>query len=210
MRGLVWKDVYLFFRSADRRTLLVIAVAIAIVLYNVGPESGLVTSMMMGLTIGIQNIMSFASDEKVRWNQYQMAMPVSSFSVVASKYISVACSLGFSFLCSMALNLVTSIVYRSFDASIWTASAILSVALPLLWTGISLPLAYWFGFQSSRIMSLFLVVPMFYLIKNFEDGPGFSVMADFFQSYVFVACVMTALLFGLSMMVSVAGYRRRK
>lgn len=210
MKGLICKDIYLFFKSTDKRSLLIIAALIVFVIYSAGPEAGLVVSIMLSLTIGIQNIMSFASDEKVRWNQYQMAMPVSSFSVVASKYISVACSLVFSFLCSMALNLVASIVYRDFNPSIWVMSGIFSVVSPLFWTGISLPLAYWFGFQSSRIMSLCLVIPMFYLVKSFEDGPGFSAMEGFFHSYILTACIVAVLFFTLSMMVSVAGYRRRK
>lgn len=210
MRGLICKDIYLFFKSTDKRSLLIIAALIVLVIYSVGPEAGLVVSIMLSLTIGIQNIMSFASDEKVRWNQYQMAMPVSSFSVVASKYISVACSLVFSFLCSMALNLVVSIVYRNFNPSIWVMSGIFSVVSPLFWTGISLPLAYWFGFQSSRIMSLCLVIPMFYLVKTFEDGLGFSAMEGFFHSYIFTACIVAVLFFTLSMMVSVVGYKRRK
>lgn len=210
MRGLIRKEIFLFFKSFDIKVVLVILGACAFIIYNLGLESGPVISMMFALLVGIQNIMSFANDEKVRWNQYQMAMPVSSLAVVISKYIAVACTLCFSFLGSIALNLVVAIAYGTFVPAIWVVSGIISVIVPLLWTGVSLPLAYWFGFQSSRFLSIFLVVPMSYFITNFGDDSGFPVLADFVHSFALMAGIGAAIFFGLSIMVSIAGYRRRR
>lgn len=210
MRGLVRKDIFVFFKSVDKRTLLIIVGAVIIMICNLGPEAGLVASIMLALTVGIQNIVSFALDEKIRWNQYQMAMPLSSFQVVASKYISFACTLSVSLLGSVVLNLVTSIVYRSFEPSIWLASGVLSVVLPLMWAGVALPMAYWFGFYASRILSIFMAVPMCLIVKDFEDGPGLPVTENLFHVYFPLVGITAAILFGLSMMVSIAGYRRRK
>ena len=53
--------------------------------------------------------------------------------------------------------------------------------IPLLWTGICLPLTYWFGFRSAQTMGLIVVIPMFYFVKYFEDGPGMAAMNTWFE-----------------------------
>lgn len=210
MRGLIRKDIFIFFKSFDIKVVLVILGACAFVIYNLGIESGPVLSMMLALFVGLQNTMSFFNDEKVHWNQYQLAMPVSNVMAVFSKYIAVVCTLCFSFLGSMVLNLVIGITYGTFEPALWVVSGIISVIVPLLWTGVSLPLAYWFGFQSSRFLSILMVVPLSYFITSFGNESGFPVLADFIHSFALMAGIGTVLFFGLSMMVSVAGYRRRK
>ena len=85
-----------------------------------------------------------------------------------------------------------------------------SVIVPLLWAGICLPLTYWFGFHSAQTMGLIVVIPMFYFIKYFEDGAGFSAMTNSVLSYVAVAGIAVVVLFVISMIVSMAGYNRKK
>lgn len=210
MRGLINKDIFIFLKSFDKKVVLIILGCFAFIFYNLGIEGGTVTSMMLALFIGIQNTMNFVNDEKVRWNQYQLAMPVSNFTAVASKYIAVACTLGFSLLGSMVLNLLAGIAYGAFYPDIWVVSGIISVIVPLLWTGVSLPLIYWFGFQSARFLSIVLVVPLTYFINNFGDSKGFPVMADWIYSYALMTGIGAVILFGISMLISVAGYARRR
>ena len=85
-----------------------------------------------------------------------------------------------------------------------------SLIVPLLWTEICLPLTYWFGFRSAQTMGLFVVIPMFYFVKYFEDGAGFSAMASSILSYAVVAGIVVAVLFIISMIVSMIGYSRKK
>lgn len=144
-------------------------------------------SVLLAMTVGMQNVMSFVSDDKARWQKYQMALPVSDMSVVASKYISVLCTLGISLLGAGALNLASSVLYRNFDPVVWGLGAFAAVFLPLMWTGVCLPLTYWFGVQSAQVMGMLIVVPVFYFIKYFEDGSGFSAMAASLSSYLFLA-----------------------
>ncbi len=82
--------------------------------------------------------------------------------------------------------------------------------IPLLWTGICLPLTYWFGFRSAQTMGMIAVIPMFYFVRYFEDGAGFSAMTDSIGMYAAVMGAAVSLLFMVSMMISVAGYRRRR
>lgn len=165
---------------------------------------------MLAMTIGMQNIMSFASDEKASWKKYQLAMPVNAVSVVTSKYISVVCTLAVSLVGSISFNLLSGVAFRSFNSTVWGVSMAASVIVPLLWTGICLPLTYWFGFHSAQTMGLIVVIPMFYFVKYFEDGAGFSAMTNSILPYVVIAGVAVVILFIISMIISTIGYSRKK
>ena len=210
MRGLIYKENAIFFKSIDKRIGIIAAGAIILLMYNSGIYAGLFASIMLAMTIGIQNITSFSTDEKAGWKKYQLALPVSGFSAVAGKYISVICTLAVSLLGSILLNVLSSVIFRNFDADIWKAALFLSILIPLVWTGICLPLTYWFGFNSSRVMGMILIIPMFYTIRYFEDGSGMRIMADSIGSYITAISIAAIILFGVSIMVSAAGYERRK
>lgn len=210
MKGLIYKDIAIFFKSIDKKMVLIAAGAIILLMFNTGVYAGLFASGMLAMTIGMQNVMSFASDEKANWKKYQLAMPVSAVSVVTSKYISTVATLAVSLVGSVLFNLLSSAAFRKFDLIIWGVSMAASVIVPLLWTGISLPLTYWFGFRSAQTMGLIAVIPMFYFIKYFEDGAGFSAMTNSMFSYAVVTGVVAVVLFILSMMISVIGYSRKE
>lgn len=210
MKGLIYKDIAIFFKCIDRKMILIAVGAIILLMCNTGVYAGLVASVLLAMTIGMQNVMSFASDEKAGWNQYQMALPVRAVYVVASRYLAVVCTLAVSLAGSVILNLISSVVFRYFDSRVWGVSAAVSVMIPLLWTGICLPLTYWFGFRSAQTMGMIAVIPMFYFVRYFEDGAGFSAMTDSIGMYAAVMGAAVSLLFMVSMMISVAGYRRRR
>ena len=210
MRGLIYKDITIFFKGIDKKLALIAAGAIILIMVNTGVYAGLFASVMLAMTIGMQNIMSFASDERASWKKYQLAMPVNAVSVVTSKYISVICTLAVSLAGSVLFNLLSSVAFRSSNIIVWGVSTAASVIVPLLWTGICLPLTYWFGFHSAQTMGLIVVIPMFYFIKYFEDGAGFSAMTNSILSYVIVAGIAVVVLFIISMIISMVGYNRKK
>lgn len=210
MKGLIYKDITIFFKGIDKKLILIAVGAIILLMFNTGVYAGLFASVMLAMTIGMQNIMSFANDEKASWKKYQLAMPVNAISVVTSKYISVICTLAVSLAGSIIFNLLPSVAFRKFNVTVWGVSAAASLIVPLLWTGICLPLTYWFGFRSAQTMGLIVVIPMFYFIKYFEDGAGFSAMTNSILSYVVVAGIAAVILFIISMIISTIGYSRKK
>ncbi len=210
MKGLIYKDVAIFIKGIDRKSFLIAGGTIVLLMVKAGIYAGLLSSIMLALTISIQNINSFTSDEKVDWKKYQLALPVNAVSVVTSKYISVVCTLMLSLAGSILFNLLSSIAYQSFSGAIWGISAALSVIIPLLWTGITLPLTYWFGFHSAQVMGMLSVFPLVYIIKYFEDGAGFSAMTNSMFSYVAAAGIAASALFLISMIISMIGYNRKR
>lgn len=207
MRGLIYKDFSVFYKSIDKRTIIIVVGAIALILYRLGSYGGLLASLIFAMAVGMQNTMSFVNDDKAHWKKYQMAMPLSDFSVVASKYISVLCTIGISILGSVAVNLLSSVIFQSFSPEIYGIAVFMAVFIPLLWTGICLPLIYWFGVQSAQMVSMFIV----FLPILFEYTNGLPVKKDLnLFSLFFLAGVIILAVFGMSLPISVKGYRRRQ
>lgn len=69
MKGLVYKEFSLFYKSIDKKLIIIAAAAIILLLMNAGDFSGLLATIMFAMTVGMQNVMSFASDEQVRWKK---------------------------------------------------------------------------------------------------------------------------------------------
>lgn len=210
MQGLIYKDICLFFKSIEKRLLIIIGAVIVFLLFKAGVYAGLMSSIMLGMTVGIQSVLSSESDEKANWKKYQMAMPISNYRVVASKYISVVYILLPSILGSIILNLLSSTIYGYWEIAIFGLSIVAAVIVPLIWAAICLPLTYWFGFRSAQTVGLICIFPMIYVIKFFEDGPGLTALPNTMVSYFIVAFVICAVLFILSYLLSVAGYSRKK
>ncbi len=207
MRGLIYKDFSVFYKSIDKRTIIIVVGAVALILYRVGSYGGLLASLIFAMTVGMQNIMSFVSDDKAHWKKYQMAMPLSDFSVVASKYISVLCTLGISIFGSIALNILSSVISQSFSPEVYGMAVFMAVFIPLLWTGICLPLIYWFGVQSAQMANMFMV----FLPILFEYTNSLPIKKDLnLFSLFFLAGIIILVIFGISLLISVRGYRRRQ
>ena len=195
MRGLIYKDFSLFYKSIDKKLIIIAAAAIILLLVNAGDFSGLLATIMFAMTVGMQN---------------QLTMPVNSFFAVGSKYISVLLTIGISIAASILLYFVSSVIYQSFDGALLFVSVSVATIIPLICTAICLPLTYWFGFRSAQTMGLLVTVPIFYLIKYFEDGPGIVSLTDTISAYILAGFLISAVLFIFSYAVSVLGYSRKK
>lgn len=209
MRGLIYKENCLFIKGLEKRSLIVVAVVVVFLMAKAGNYAGLMASIMLALAIGIQGTMSFACDEKADWKKYQMALPLNSFGIVASKYISAIYMIVIGICGSVILNLLSSLVHNNWDFTLWGLAVLIEIIIPLLWLGICLPLTYWFGYKSSQMMGMICIFPMVYLVKFFEDGPGLSAFPNAIYSYLLVIFVITIVLYILSFLISVLGYSRK-
>ena len=213
MRGIIYKDMRLFFRCLDVRVLLIAGAALAILATKNGAYAGMLASIMVDMTVGILNVMVFEKEEKSEWEKYQRTLPVSGGTVVAGKYAAVLLTALVSLGIGIALNLAVFAVYRTFLPAALGLSALLAVAIPVAWAAVSLPFCYWFSFQVSQYVSILLVFPLFFTVKNFEDGMW--AVSDLMPSAGnVISCLLFGLLalagmYGLSLAASTAGYCRR-
>ncbi len=210
MKGLIYKDFSLFFRSIDKNLIIMALIVLILLFANTGDFAGLLATIMFSMVIGMQNVMSFAIDEQVSWKKYQLTMPVNPFLTVGGKYISVLLTIGLSIIVSVAFYVVSGIIYNAYDVKLLFISILASIIIPLIWTAFCLPLSYWFGFRKAQIVRLFLIVPVFCFISYFEDGPGFVSLKDTMASYFLTGLMISIALFGISYVVSVLGYLRKK
>lgn len=210
MKGLIYKDFSLFYKSIDKKLIIIAAVAIILLLVNAGNFSGLLATIMFSMTVGMQNVMSFASDEQVKWKKYQLTMPINPFLAVGSKYISVLLTIGLSIVASILLYFISGIIYQSFNGILLFVFVSMAIIVPLIWTAICLPLTYWFGFRSAQTMGLLVIIPIFYLIKFFEDGPGLASLIDTIPIYIKMCFLISVILYIVSYYFSVLGYLKRK
>lgn len=213
MEGLIYKDLQLFFRSqwVDKKLLVIAAAAIVLLLTQTGEYGGLLSSIMLGLTVSIQNILIISSDEDVCWPAYLRTLPVSSRQVVGGKYLAVLCTLAVSAAGSVVLSLLSGLFFGGVSLLLLGLSVGCAVAIPLLWTGLCLPITYWFGFRTAQVLGMLLVIPMCCFIKFFEDGPGgLAALPAVLSHGLILTLGGTMLLFALSYGVSVLGFRRMR
>lgn len=214
MRGMIYKDICLFFRSVEKRMLAVAAVFLALTLGKGGIYGGLLASIMLDMTVGIQNVLVFEKEEKVEWAKYQRTLPLGGGKVVAGKYAAVLATLAVSLTGSVALNAAAFLLHGSFLLPVLALSMLLAVVLPVAWAAVSLPFCYWFSFQVSQYSSALLIFPLFFLIKNFEDGkwtvPARLPVGGSLYGYLAMGLLAVGAAFLASWAVSTAGYCRRR
>ena len=115
-----------------------------------------------------------------------------------------------SILGSLFFNSLASVIFQSFDILIWGLSVGVAIIIPLIWTGICLPLTYWFGFRSAQTLGLLFVIPMLFVIKYFEDGSGMAAMRNSVFLYVALSATAAIVIFGVSFLISVVGHGKKK
>lgn len=211
MEGLIYKDLQLFFRSqwVDKKLLVIAAAAIVLLLTQTGEYGGLLSSIMLALTVSIQNVLIVSSDEDACWPAYLRTLPVNSRQVVGGKYLAVLCTLAVSAVGSVVLSLLSGLFFGGFSLLLLGLSIGCAVVIPLLWTGLCLPLTYWFGFRAAQALGMLLVIPMCCFIKFFEDGPGLATLPVALSHGLVLALGGAILLFALSYGVSVLGFQRK-
>ena len=210
MRGLIYKDFCLFFKNIDKKILLFAAAAIALLLAKTGVYAGLLSTIMLSLSVSAQNLLNVNCDEKADWEKYQRTMPVSKCHVVMSRYISVICTLTVTVCGSIIFSVFSRLISGHFSPGLMGISILTAIIMPLLWTGLCLPLAYWFGFRSTQALGFIMIIPMVYIINFFEDGPGVNGLPITVSSGLLIAIVAALAVFVISFVLSVAGYSRQK
>lgn len=66
MRGLIYKEVSVFYKSVDKKMFVIASGFTLLIFYRAGAYGGMMASVMLAMIIGAQNVMSFISDDKAR------------------------------------------------------------------------------------------------------------------------------------------------
>lgn len=213
MRGIVYKDICLFFRSLDLRVCTVAVVPAVVFVVKSGVYAGMLSSFVVDMIVGMMSVLVFEHEEKADWGKYQRTLPVSGGRIVAGKYTAVLLTALGSLAVSVVLNLAVFAAYRTFLLPVLGLSALMAFVIPAAWAAVSLPFCYWFDFQVAQYAAVILVFPAFFVVKNFEDGmwnvAELLAAAGGFTALLLAGLLAVAGIFLLSLAASVAGYSRK-
>ena len=214
MRGMIYKDLCLFFKGIDKIILLVLGGLLVLFATESGAYAGMLFSFALDMMVGVLHLTALEKEEKTAWRSYQRTMPVGVGKVMAGKYAAVLLTVPVSVAGAVASNLAAFAVYGTFWPEVLRLSILAAVVLPPVFAMFSLPFYYWFGTQIAQFTSLPLAFLLFYAIKNFVDGwwtvADLVSLAGNLPIALLTGVLALAGMFLLSLALSAAGYCRRK
>ena len=214
MRGMIYKDLCLFFKGIDKWILAVLGGLLVLFAVKGGVYGGMLFSFALDMMAGLLHLTALEKEEKTAWGSYQRTMPVGAGKVMLGKYAAVLLTVPFSVAGAVVCNLATFAVYRTFLPEVLGLSILMAIVVPLAWAAFSLPFYYWMGNQVAQYTSMPLAFLLFYAVKNFEDGlwtvPDVMALAGDLNSLLLMGALSLVGIFLLSLALSAAGYCRRK
>lgn len=214
MRGMIYKDLCLFFKGIDKIVLLVLGGLLVLFAAEGGAYAGMLFSFALDMMVGLLHLTALEKEEKTAWGSYQRTMPVGVGKVMAGKYAALLLTVPVSVAGAVVSNLAAFAVYRTFWPEVLGLSVVAAIIVPPVFAVFSLPFYYWFGSQIAQFTSLPLAFLMFYAIKNFEDGwwtvADLVSLAENLPLSLLAGALALAALLAASLALSAAGYCRRK
>ena len=211
MRGIVYKDLCLLFRTLDKRGLLACGALAVLFTAAGGVYAGLVLSAGMSMCAGALNVLAF--EKEGDWGNYQRVLPLRGGTVVAGKYAAalltaLPCAVG-----AVGANLVFFAVYGRFAPLELGLSAFLAAVIPAAWAACTLPVYYWFRLPAARFANMLPVLALSAFFNQIGDGgvgwaPALVSMAGGMRWTA--GCLILAGALLASFVVSAAGYCRRR
>lgn len=173
MLGLIKKDLLLL----KTNTKIFIGIFIFYIIFGVASdfEPSVVTAMI-AMVMGMQVLSTIQWDEQFKWNPYALTMPLSRKSLVISKYILSAITIGTGTFIGLICTLATAAVKRLVSISnedIFTAeifiTALVVFGIILFINALLLPAIFKFGAEKARILLIvFIGLPIFIIAAIVE------------------------------------------
>ena len=83
MRGIIYKDLCLFFKGIDKLVLAVLGGLLVLFGYKSGAYAGMLFSFALDMMVGLLHLTALEKEEKTAWRSYQRTMPVGVGKVMA-------------------------------------------------------------------------------------------------------------------------------
>ena len=214
MRGIIYKDLCLFFKGVDKIVLLVLGGLLILFAAESGVYAGMLFSFALDMMVGLLHLTALEKEEKTAWGKYQRTLPVGAGKVMAGKYAALLLTVPVSVAGAVVSNLAAFAMYWTFWPEVLGLSVVAAIIVPPVWAAFNLPFYYWLGSQVAQFTCFPLAFFFFYAIKNFEDGwwtvaDLVSLTGNLPLALLAGALVLTVLL-AASLALSAAGYCRRK
>ena len=202
MRGLILKDLINLKSTAKFVFALTAFFAVFIIATGeMGSYSGMI--MIFGAMLPIT---ALSLDERAKWDRYALTMPVKRSTVVIAKYLLGLILLAMALVIDILLSLLARVPLNM--EFLMEMGALLLIGCVFL--SITMPLMLWLGAEKGRIAMILMTA----LIAGGSFalyGAGIASLQDVsFEQALFYAPLAVAALFVLSMLISIAIYRKKE
>ena len=202
MIGLLRKDLYM--TAAYCRTfLLILAVFLGVGMMGNGNNFFLIYPMIIGMMLPV-SILSY--DERFKWNLTCDALPCTRAQAVSSKYILTLLIVLLVFLLTMLVQGIR--LYRLDSLEKLRELPGLLLPVGLVGPALLLPVFFWLGVEKGRLFYYLLVGLVCFAAAFFSTDPGPADAQARLPGALLV--IGSAVLFGLSWVLSVFLYQRRE
>ena len=147
MRGMIYKDLCLFFKGIDKVVLAVLGGLLVLFGYKSGVYAGMLFSFALDMMVGLLHLTALEKEEKTAWGKYQRTLPVGAGKVVAGKYAVVLLTVLVSITGAVVSNLAAFAFYRTFLPEALRWSVLVAAVTPPVWAAFFVPFLSWFGME---------------------------------------------------------------
>ncbi|NVF11191.1 ABC-2 transporter permease [Anaerococcus sp. AGMB00486] len=216
MKGLIYKDFIILLSKITKKKLLVFISAICIVSIIIE------TSILPLISISIQffalsySLELFEEDNKDRWREYIMTLPVRSKDIVVSRYLSNILILTISFLFTSVISIIKFYLDSKVMLSYMLIFPIIGLIASLIYLSIVNPLNFFLSSNNKRIVSFIIIVIAsftLYLIKRLDSKKIKNIFNIFISNkilLIFLITISTILLIIISIFISIKCLNKNK
>ena len=201
MAGLLLKDYYNLKSQLKMLGLfLILFLVLAISMKNSGFFAGI--AMMLAVMMPVT---ALAYDERAKWDQFAVTMPVTRTQIVGSKYL-----LGILFMAgSCILSTIIAYIIEKFSFSDTFQFFCIFFSIGTIIQAILLPLMFQFGTEKGRFILIGVIgIPV--IIVALLIQPGFQIDFHLISLLLKVAPIIAIFIYVFYLFVSITIYRKKE
>lgn len=195
MKGLIVKDILVLRSKMKVFPFVILILLLGLALYFFGSTGVLMLDIFLPIYFCALTIPVFQEDDKVGWNTYISASPLSKKEIVISRYI-----VSFSIIAAIALVLlIANMIYSFFsDFSILVhlSTLLLSIFIGFIYLSLLIPSIYYSGSNGASTVMLFAILVMS-LLTFLINSKKFNINAILDISPLFLIAAMVLFLCGV-------------
>lgn len=211
MKGLIRKDFYSL-GSYKKILVLLLAICLAIGYFSPGSASFVPTILLVYVMMLTTTVFSF--DDSSHWDRYVLAGPLPAGKIVAARYVFSLLLTGGALVLGLLLGAGMGYLKGETGALAEAAqSLVVTCGLVLLVNSVVFPLAYRFGGEKSRYVSIGVFLGLFLITMFLPEAlwSGVDALLGRYRAAIFAGAVILVLvLYVLSYLLSVKFYRERE
>lgn len=208
MKGLIWKDLTLVWKTYKTYVIITLVFLIA----GNFSDNGFI-SLYPAWVVGVIVMNLINMDERSGWDAYSAALPLSRAQLVSAKY-----------LVMLVLSLGTALLYLLLQGgwTLWQGSGLdafllrlpMILTVMLLWPAIMLPCVLKLGYSRGSTAYILVAGVLFGVLLggasllDFVTGGGTAAFPRL--ALLYAMPLATAVLFGLSWLLSIRIYKKKE